>query len=59
MEECAAERMELEGKINTSRARQRYLNHLAKNKEEGITDDDDEACILCRCDFKRGFITQW
>ncbi|KAG1893017.1 SNF2 family N-terminal domain-containing protein [Suillus fuscotomentosus] len=58
MEECAAERMELEGKINTSRARQRYLNHLAKNKEEGITDDDDEACILCRCDFKRGFITQ-
>ncbi|KAG1773736.1 SNF2 family N-terminal domain-containing protein [Suillus placidus] len=58
MEECAAERMELEGKINTSRARQRYLNHLAKNKEEGITDEDDEACILCRCDFKRGFITQ-
>ncbi|KAG2135375.1 SNF2 family N-terminal domain-containing protein [Suillus bovinus] len=58
MEECAAERMELEGKINTSRARQRYLDHLAKNKEEGITDEDDEACILCRCDFKRGFITQ-
>ncbi|KIK38243.1 hypothetical protein CY34DRAFT_402958 [Suillus luteus UH-Slu-Lm8-n1] len=58
MEECTVERMELEGKINTSRARQRYLNHLAKNKEEGITDEDDEACILCRCDFKRGFITQ-
>ncbi|KAG1816837.1 SNF2 family N-terminal domain-containing protein [Suillus subaureus] len=58
MEECAAERMELEGKINTSRARQRYLDHLAKNKEEGITDEDDEACILCRCEFKRGFITQ-
>ncbi|KAG1750477.1 SNF2 family N-terminal domain-containing protein [Suillus paluster] len=59
MEECAAERIELEGKINTSRARQRYLNHLAKNKEEGVIDEDDEACILCRCDFKRGFITQW
>ncbi|KAG2078621.1 hypothetical protein BDR04DRAFT_1087088 [Suillus decipiens] len=58
MEECAAERIELEGKINTSRARQRYLSHLAKNKEEGITDEDDEACILCRCEFKRGFITQ-
>ncbi|KAG2361595.1 SNF2 family N-terminal domain-containing protein [Suillus spraguei] len=58
MEECAAERMELEGKINTSRARQRYLSYLSKNKEEGITDEDDEACILCRCEFKRGFITQ-
>ncbi|KAH7925001.1 hypothetical protein BV22DRAFT_1034512 [Leucogyrophana mollusca] len=53
-----AEQAELDGKINTGRARQRYLDHLAKNKEDGTADEDDEACILCRCEFKRGFITQ-
>ena len=57
MEECEAERRELEDKINTSRARQRYLEHLAN--KDGFSDEEDEACILCRCDFKRGFITQW
>ena len=57
MEECEAERRELEDRINTSRARQRYLEHLAN--KDGFSDEEDEACILCRCDFKRGFITQW
>lgn len=53
------EQNELEGKINTNRARQRFLNHLAKNKEDGMMDEDDECCILCRCEFKRGYITAW
>ncbi|KAF9459395.1 SNF2 family N-terminal domain-containing protein [Collybia nuda] len=55
--ESLAERKELEAKINTTRARQRYLEHLAKTKDDGVT-DEDENCILCRCDFTRGFITQ-
>lgn len=61
LQESAAERNELEAKINTSRARQRYLEHLAQNKEAGDDDDDDDegSCILCRCEFIRGFITQW
>jgi E3 ubiquitin-protein ligase SHPRH len=54
-----AEQYELEAKINTSRARQRYLDHLSKNKEEGTIDEDDETCILCQCEFNRGFMTQW
>jgi len=58
MEECETERRELENSINTSRARQRYLDHLAKNKDS-ISDEEDKCCILCSCDFKRGFITQW
>ena len=54
-----AEQNELEAKINTGRARHRYLDHLSKNKEDGTADEEDEACILCRCEFNRGFITQW
>lgn len=57
--DSTTERKELEAKINTTRARQRYLEHLAKNKDDGIVDEDEESCILCRCDFTRGFITQW
>jgi E3 ubiquitin-protein ligase SHPRH len=59
LQESAAERNELEAKINTSRARHRYLEHLAQNKEDGDEDEDEGTCILCRCDFVRGFITQW
>lgn len=44
--------------MNTTRARQRYLDNLV-NHDELESDDDDRACILCRCDFTRGFITQW
>lgn len=59
IQECVTERTALAAKINTDRARQRYLEHLAKNKDEGVVDEDEETCILCRCDFNRGFITQW
>jgi E3 ubiquitin-protein ligase SHPRH len=57
--DSTTERKELEAKINTTRARQRYLEHLAKNKDDGVVDEDEDCCILCRCDFTRGFITQW
>lgn len=59
IQECKLEQNELEAKINTGRARHRYLQHLAKNQEEGIADEDDETCILCRNEFERGYITQW
>ncbi|KAH9476541.1 putative ATP-dependent helicase [Psilocybe cubensis] len=55
---CVTEKNELEAKINTTRARQRYLDNLAKNQDEGIMDEDDKTCILCRSEFIRGFITQ-
>ncbi|KAJ7595983.1 SNF2 family N-terminal domain-containing protein [Mycena floridula] len=51
------EQAELDGKMNTNRARQRYLDHIAKNKDE-VIDELEEDCILCRCEFLRGFITQ-
>lgn len=57
--ETVKEQAELEIKINTSRARQRFLNHLAKNQEDGAMDEEDECCILCKCEFKRGYITTW
>ena len=53
------ERADLDVKINTGRARQRYLEHLAKSQEEGTLDEDEECCILCKCEFTRGYITQW
>ncbi|KAG6826270.1 hypothetical protein H0H92_000500 [Tricholoma furcatifolium] len=54
---ATTERDGLDTEINQSRARQRYLDNLTK--KGGMTsDEDDEACILCRCDFVRGFITQ-
>lgn len=62
IEDCIEERTELEGKINTNRARHRYLVNLVDNKGVTTDDDDDDEesiCILCRCDFLRGFITQW
>ncbi|KAK7680847.1 hypothetical protein QCA50_016157 [Cerrena zonata] len=51
------ERAELEIKIVKGRARQRYLDNLAKNQEEGDTSEDDDCCILCKCEFSRGYIT--
>jgi E3 ubiquitin-protein ligase SHPRH len=59
IKECRAQQVELETKVNTNRARQRYLDHLAKNKEDGAMDEDEDTCILCKCEFVRGFITQW
>jgi len=49
---------ELDTKINTSRARQRYLDHLATSQQDGTTNEDDRCCVLCRCEFSRGYITQ-
>ncbi|KAF7984569.1 hypothetical protein HWV62_13783 [Athelia sp. TMB] len=59
IEQCDQEKQELEVKINTNRARQRFLDHLAKNTQDGGTgmDEDDDGCILCRCEFQRGYIT--
>jgi E3 ubiquitin-protein ligase SHPRH len=54
---CQAEMAELERKINTARARLRYLDNLAQNKDDN--EENDQTCILCRCEFARGFITQW
>ncbi|KAK7030788.1 SNF2 family helicase [Favolaschia claudopus] len=53
----ATEQRDLSAKINTNRARQRYLDHLSKDKVSGDNDEDEETCILCKCDFIRGFIT--
>ncbi|KAI9061801.1 hypothetical protein FKP32DRAFT_1594010 [Trametes sanguinea] len=47
----------LETKINTARARQRYMDNLSKSHEEGTMDEDDKTCILCKCEFVRGYIT--
>lgn len=54
-----ADQTDLDAKINTGRARQRYLDHLAKSQKEGDVDQDDRCCVLCRCEFSRGYITQW
>ncbi|KAH7882755.1 SNF2 family N-terminal domain-containing protein [Phlebopus sp. FC_14] len=57
IQETEDDRADLGDKINTGRARHRYLEYLAKNKEDGVADDKDELCVLCRCDFTRGFVT--
>ena len=59
IEGCKREQTDFAAKINTNRARQRYLDHLAKHKDDRTIDEDEETCILCQCEFKRGFITQW
>lgn len=59
IEENETTRAELEKNINTARARHRYLNHLANKEGDGGQDDDEDACILCKCEFVRGYITQW
>ncbi|KAH9856240.1 SNF2 family N-terminal domain-containing protein [Lenzites betulinus] len=47
----------LETKINTARARQRYMENLSRSHEEGTMDEDEKTCILCKCDFVRGYLT--
>lgn len=59
IEEHEAHATELGAKINTNKARQRYLEFLAKSQGEGTLDEEEESCILCKCDFERGYITQW
>ncbi|KAH8114834.1 SNF2 family N-terminal domain-containing protein [Phellopilus nigrolimitatus] len=55
LEETNAEENEINTSINKHRARQRYLENLAENDDEG---EEDNCCILCKCEFTRGFITQ-
>ncbi|GLB44340.1 putative SNF2 family N-terminal domain [Lyophyllum shimeji] len=54
------EKNDLDAEINKSRARQRYLDNLTRRRDdpEAAKDEDEENCILCRCEFVRGFITQ-
>ncbi|KZT19573.1 hypothetical protein NEOLEDRAFT_1159005 [Neolentinus lepideus HHB14362 ss-1] len=61
IEKAEDDEKELKTQISTGKARQRYLEHVAKNSVEPTSDkdEDDEVCILCRCDFTRGYITQW
>ncbi|KAH9837867.1 SNF2 family N-terminal domain-containing protein [Rhodofomes roseus] len=58
MANVAREQAELEKKIDTGRARQRYLDHLAQSHTETVVDEEERCCVLCRCDFLRGYITQ-
>jgi len=55
----STERTTLQTKMNTTQARQRYLDKLVNNHDDLDSDEDNRACILCRCDFTRGYITQW
>ncbi|KAH9068111.1 SNF2 family N-terminal domain-containing protein [Lactarius deliciosus] len=48
---------ELERKINTGRARQRFLAHLSEAQDAG-EGEVEEGCILCGNEFIRGYITQ-
>lgn len=56
IEQCQAEIIELGNKFVAGRARERYLDNMAQEDDE---DEDDRTCILCRCDFVRGFVTPW
>ena len=59
MTDVRQQQADLETKINAARARQRYMDNLSKSHEEGTSDEDDKTCILCKCEFVRGYITQW
>ncbi|KAI9435845.1 SNF2 family N-terminal domain-containing protein [Lactarius indigo] len=52
-----AAQAELERKINTGRARQRFLTHLSEAQDAG-EGEAEEGCILCGSEFIRGYITQ-
>ena len=57
MEAASLDNANFGAKINTWRARQRYLEHLAT--DGSYTNDEDALCILCRGTYLRGFITLW
>ncbi|KAJ3901958.1 SNF2 family N-terminal domain-containing protein [Lentinula edodes] len=57
LDDSEKEVKDLEANMITTRAHQRYLDHLVKSNEENELDEDDKCCILCRCEFERGFIT--
>ncbi|KAF8870912.1 SNF2 family N-terminal domain-containing protein [Gymnopilus junonius] len=54
---CVMDKATLDAKMNTTRARQRYLDNLTQN-QDGEVGEEDKTCILCRSEFSRGFITQ-
>ena len=58
IQECVTKKAGLDTKMNTTRARQRYLDNLTEGGD-GNLDEEDKTCILCRSEFSRGFITQW
>ncbi|KAF5374399.1 hypothetical protein D9757_011841 [Collybiopsis confluens] len=47
---------DLDAKLVATRAHQRYLDHLVESNEDDEMDEDEKCCILCRCEFERGFI---
>ncbi|KAH9964865.1 SNF2 family N-terminal domain-containing protein [Russula dissimulans] len=49
---------ELERRIITGRARQRYLTHLFEEQDDQHDSEADEDCILCQVKFLCGYITQ-
>ena len=51
-----AEEATSHNEINRHHARRRYLQYLADNEDEA---EEDKTCVLCKCEFVRGFITQW
>lgn len=53
------ERAALDAKINTGHGRQRYLDYLAAAQADGTLDAEEESCILCKCEFTRGYVTPW
>lgn len=55
---CEAEETEIDKKVQTAEARQRYLQNLTSSSDDTI-DAQEDSCILCRCEFVRGFMTQW
>ncbi|KAI0702634.1 SNF2 family N-terminal domain-containing protein [Earliella scabrosa] len=57
MADIRQQQTDLDTKIKAARARQRYMDNLSKSHEEGTMDEDDKTCILCKCDFIRGYIT--
>ena len=55
---------DLDAKINTERARLRYLDNLVSaENDEGSTEkgaqEEERTCILCKSEFTRGYITHW
>lgn len=61
LQDLRVEETEFDTKVTANRARQRYLDHLSKVRDADPEerDEDEECCILCRCEFIRGFITAW
>lgn len=58
LQKCQADKTELENRVKTTKARHRYLSNIAQNKDQD-EEEDENCCVLCRCEFTRGFITPW